>query len=91
MSPLLYLAVINVLVSKEPEVSMPAWNKGYRNYAYSTGVQNLEGIDLGEWIFYLFCDDTAFAAENPAMMDTLLGCYKTFTVRWRIRVNLGKC
>ena len=28
-----------------------------------------------------------------SMMDTciLLNCYKTFTVRWRIRVNPGKC
>ena len=25
------------------------------------------------------------------MMDRLLNCYKTFTVRWRIRVNPGKC
>ena len=40
---------------------------------------------------YLFCDDTAFVAAEPAMMDKLLGCYKTFTVRWRIRVNPGKC
>ena len=48
-------------------------------------------MDLGEWMVYLFCDDTAFVAENPAMMDILLNCYKTFTVRWRIRVNPGKC
>ena len=40
---------------------------------------------------YLFCDDTAFVDENPAMMDKLLSCYKTFTVRWRIRVNPSKC
>ena len=37
MSPLLYLAVINVLVSKEPDVSMPAWDGGYKEYAYSSG------------------------------------------------------
>ena len=43
LSPLLYLVVINVLVSKEPDVSMPAWDKGYRSYAYSSGVQNPEG------------------------------------------------
>ena len=91
LSPLLYLVVINVLVSKEPGVSMPAWDEGYRKYAYSSGVQNLEGMDLGAWMVYLFCDDTAFVAENPAMMDVLLNCYKTFTVRWRIRVNPGKC
>ena len=91
LSPLLYLVVINVLVSKEPGVSMPAWDEGYREYAYSSGVQNLEGMDLGAWMVYLFCDDTAFVAENPAMMDVLLNCYKTFTVRWRIRVNPGKC
>ena len=47
LSPLLYLVVINVLVSKEPGVSMPAWDKGYRSYAYSSGVQNLECVDLG--------------------------------------------
>ena len=42
---------------------------------------------------YLFCDDTAseFVAENPAMTDLLLSCYKKFTVGWRIRVNPGKC
>ena len=91
LSPILYLVVINVLVSKEPDVSMPDWDAGYREYAYSSGVQTLEHLDLGEWMVYLFCDDTAFVAENPAMMDKLLECYKTFTVRWRIRVNPGKC
>ena len=35
-------------------------------------VQNLEGVDLGKWMVYLFCDDTAFVAENPNMMDVLL-------------------
>ena len=39
---------------------------------------------------YLFCDDTSFVAANLAMMDKLLRCYKTFTVRWRITVNPGK-
>ena len=48
-------------------------------------------MDLGEWMVYLFCDDTAFVAEDPNMMDVLLNCYKTFTVRWRISVNPGKC
>ena len=91
LSPILYLVVINVLVAKEPNVSMPDWDEGYRNYAYSSGVQNLEHEGLGEWMVYLFCDDTAFVAENPIMMDKLLNCYKTFTVRWRIRVNPGKC
>ena len=90
LSPILYLVVINVLVSKEPNVSMPDWDEGYREYAYSSGVQNLEHADLGEWMVYLFCDDTAFVAENPVMMDKLLSCYKTFIVRWRIRVNPGK-
>ena len=85
------MVVINVLVSKEPNVSMPDWDEGYRNYAYSSGVQNLEHAGLGEWMVCLFCDDTAFVAENPIMMDKLLNCYKTFTVRWRIRVNPGKC
>ena len=78
-------------MAKEPNVSMPDWDEGYRNYAYSSGVQNLEHEGLGEWMVYLFCDDTAFVAENPVMMDRLLNCYKTFTVRWRIRVNPGKC
>ena len=76
--------VINVLVSKEPDVEMPDWDGGYRAYAYSSGVQTLE-----EWMVYLFCDDTAFVASEPIMMDLLLSCYKTFTVRWRIRVNPG--
>ena len=41
---------------------------------------------------YLFCDDTAFVAAEPAMMDLLINCYyKTFTIRRRIRVNPGKC
>ena len=61
-----------MLVSKEPNVSMPDWDIGYREYAYSSGVQTLEHSDLGEWMVYLFCDDTAFVAENPAMMDKLL-------------------
>ena len=39
----------------------------------------------------VFCDDTAFVAENPSMMDVLLNCYKTFIVRWTIRVNPRKC
>jgi hypothetical protein len=91
LSPILYLVVINVLVSKEPDVTMPDWDEGYREYAYSSGVQNLEGVDLGEWMVYLFCDDTAFVADTPATMDLLLRCYKTFTIRWRIRVNPGKC
>ena len=72
-------------------MSMPDWDKGYRAYAYSSGVQTLDGVDMGEWMVYLFCDDTAFVASNPAMMDLLIGCYKNFTIRWRIRVNPGKC
>ena len=40
---------------------------------------------------YLLRDDTTFVAANPAMMDKLLNCYKTFIVRWRIRMNPGKC
>ena len=60
---------------------MPAWDGGCRKYAYNSGLQNLEGVDLDEWMVYLFCDDTAFVVENPNMMDVLLNCYKTFTVR----------
>jgi hypothetical protein len=48
---------------------MPDWDEGYRNYAYSSGVQDMEHAGLGEWMVYLFCDDTAFVAENPIMMD----------------------
>ena len=70
---------------------MPVWDEGYRKVAYSSGVHNLEGVNLGEWMVYLFCDDTAFVASEPEMMELLLGCYKTFTIRWRIRVNPGKC
>ena len=39
LSPILYLVYINVLVSKEPDVSMSDWDEGYRAYAYSSGVQ----------------------------------------------------
>ena len=48
-------------------------------------------MDLGEWMVYLFYHDTAFVAENPAMMNIFLNCYKTFIVRWRIRVDPGRC
>ena len=49
LSPILYLVVINVLVAKEPNVSMPDWDEGYRNYAYSSGVQ--KGWESG-WCTY---------------------------------------
>ena len=42
----------------------------------------------------VICDDTAFVAESPAMMDKLLSYYKTFTIGWRIKVksvNPGQC
>ena len=78
LSPILYLVVINVLVSKEPDVSMPDWDEGYRAYAYSSGVQTLEHVNLGEWMVYLFCDDTAFVASNPTMMDLLTGCLRLY-------------
>ena len=84
------MVVINVLVPKEPNVSMPDWDTGYKTYAYSSGVQNLEHVSLGERMVYLFCDDTAFVTAEPAMMDLLINCYKSFTIRWRIRVNPGK-
>ena len=48
LSPILYLVVINVLVSKESDVSMLDWDGGYRAYAYSSGVQNLEHVNLGD-------------------------------------------
>ena len=66
------------------------WGSGpTAHYAYNSGVQNLEHVDLGEWMVYLFCDDTAFVASEPAMMDLLISCYTNFTIRWRIRVNPG--
>ena len=71
----MYLVVITVLVSKEPNVGMFDWDKGYRAYVYSSGVQNLEHVDLGEWMVYPFCDDTTFVASEPAMMDLLISCY----------------
>ena len=71
-------------------MSMPDWGDDCRHYAYSSGVQNLH-TDLEEWTVYLFCDDTSFVASDPAMMDLLLSCYKTFTIRWRIRVKPSKC
>ena len=54
---------------------MPDWDEGYRAYAYQSGVQNLGHVDLGEWMVYLFCDETTFVASNPAMTDLLLGRY----------------
>ena len=36
LSPNMYLVVINILVSKEPNVSMSDWDKGYRKYAFSS-------------------------------------------------------
>ena len=46
LGPLLYLVVINVLVSKNPGVSIPAWDEGYRKYAHSSRMQKLDGMDL---------------------------------------------
>ena len=59
LSPILYLVIINALVSKEPDVSMPDWDDNYRHYDYSSGVQSLH-TDLGEWMVYLLCGDTVF-------------------------------
>ena len=64
LSPLLYLVVINVFVSN---ASMPAWDEVYREYAYSSGVQILEGVDLGERMVYPFYDDTAFQGSRMKM------------------------
>ena len=75
LSPILYLVVINVLVSKEPNVSMPDWDEGTGTMHTAVEFRTLEHEELGEWMVYLFCDDTAFVAENPAMMDKLLDCY----------------
>ncbi len=47
--------------------------------------------DLGEWLVYLFVDDTAFVSKDIHTTNELLGRYHNFTRKWRIRVNSDKC
>ena len=91
LSPMLYLIIINTLVSKEPECEMPEWDKQFRREAYNQGVQLLEKEMVGKWMVYLFVDDTAFLAEHPEDMNKILKAYNNFVNKWRIRINASKC
>ena len=92
LSPILYLLIINALVSKPPGYSMPSWDQGFVLSAFTHGVQTLESrTDLGKWLVFLFVDDTAFVTDNELALQALLDCYHSFTVTWRIRVNPSKC
>ena len=92
LSPILYLLIINALVSARPDIEMPAWDSGFIDSAFNQGVQHLrERADLGTWLVYLFVDDTAFISSDIDTTNLLLGSYHNFTVKWRIRVNPGKC
>ena len=91
LSPLLYLIIINTLVSKEPTHSMPEWDEQFRKEAYSQGVQLIATTMEGEWKVYLFVDDTAFLAEKTSDMNRILAAYNNFVNKWRIRINAGKC
>jgi hypothetical protein len=90
LSPILYLLIIDTMISKQPDTDMPAWDKGFLNTAYSQGVQNdTEGVRLLRVL--LFVDDTALTAKDVEEMEMLLERYYNFTRAWRIRVNASKC
>jgi hypothetical protein len=92
LSPILYLLIINALVSDAPKTKMPDWDKGFILIAFNQGVQSLKGrTDLGVWMVYLFVDDTAFISHDMETTNLLLKAYHNFTVKWRVRVNPGKC
>ena len=92
LSPMLYILIINALVADKPDTTMPDWDEGFIHTAFSQGVQHLrERTDLGIWLVYLFVDDTAFISHDISTTNLLLASYYSFTVKWRIRVNPGKC
>lgn len=91
LSPILYLIIINTLVSSEPGCEMPEWDKQFRKEAYSQGVQLIQKDMVGEWAVYLFVDDTAFLAEQTEDMNRILAAYNNFVNKWRIRINASKC
>ena len=62
LSQILYLLIINSLVAEAPKTQMPEWDGGMIHTAFSQGMQTLKDIPrLGEWIVYLFVDDTALS------------------------------
>ena len=92
LSPILYLLIINTLISDPPEAQMPGWDNGMIKRAFSQGVQRLKKRpDLGEWLLYLFVDDTAFVSRDIETTNEMLKCYHNFTRMWRVRVNPDKC
>jgi hypothetical protein len=92
LSPILYLLIINALVADAPNNYMPDWDVGFMKTAFSHGVQPLRSrTDLGDWLVYLFVDDTAFVSTCTHTNNEMLARYHNFTVKWRIRVNPDKC
>ena len=49
LSPILYLIIINTLVSEEPSWEMPEWDKEFRGEAYKQGVQLIKEEMIGQW------------------------------------------
>jgi len=92
LSPILYLLIINALVSESPNKEMPAWDLNFVQNVFNQGVQPLRSrTDLGKWMVLLFVDDTAFVSDTEAAIQAMLDRYHNFTVKWRIRVNPNKC
>jgi len=92
LSPILYLVIIDALVSDKPGTVMPDWDEGFIDIAFTQGVQTLKGdFSLGEWLVYLFVDDTAFVSRDIHTTNAMLMRYHNFSRKWRIRVNPDKC
>ena len=92
LSPILYLLIIDSLMSKAPNTHMPDWDNEFIKRAFMQGVQTLEDrLDLGDWLVYLFVDDTAFVSRDILTTNELLKRYQNFTRKWRIRINPDKC
>jgi hypothetical protein len=71
---------------------MPEWDNGMIHTAFSQGMQTLKDKPgLGEWIVYLFVDDTAFVSRDMDTTNEMLARYHNFTTKWRVRVNPDKC
>ena len=46
--PILYLIIINTLVSEEPSCEMPEWDNKFREEAYKQGVQMIKEEMVGQ-------------------------------------------
>jgi hypothetical protein len=78
LSPILYLLIINSLVAEAPKNPMPDWDDNFIHTAFTQGVQTLRHrTDLGEWLVYLFVDDTAFAV---AILTPQMNCWEDITI-----------